>query len=373
MLLVSRKRIAGTCAILSLFTLAFGLGWVARGTTARVQPVAAARLVTPVANPAPRPQPVVRRIVVSPVVARVRARAARMARVRKHPAKKPVVVAHPVVQKSVPRVSVSLYERTVAGAVLARQGCHAGARGVGGLMILDFGKPAYNGHTYGTILFSNRFASNKSITRALYLYARNYVRCLPKGSAAQIVLARGTSNYHPSVPSAFKAGLKWARETQALQLNLEAHRLAGHVTSAAADDAEPAWDPHFRRTYSFFRGFQDGHTNRLIYNFGSLDGGVGAIWNARQAFFVAGGMRDSRALPEIYNHAMAHQWAFLAKIASNRYKRPVRFAGVMTQHHARFSMKPVDAHRALVRALAMHVGNQAPEVPRMLTNITAPG
>jgi hypothetical protein len=370
MLLVSRKRIAGTCAILSLSTAAFGLGWVARGTKGSPQPGAAAPLVRPVAHIALRPHPAVRRPVVSPVVARVRARAARMARTRRRAARKTVVVRR--VQKPVQRVSVSLYERTVAGAVLAKQGCHAGARGVGGLMILDFGKPAYNGHTYGTILFSSRFASNKAITRALYLYARHYVRCLPKRSTAQIVLARGTSNYHPAVPSAFKAGLKWARETQALQRTLEARGLARHVTSAAADDAEPAWDPHFHRTYSFFRGFQDAKTNRLIYNFGSLDGGVGAIWNAWQAFFVAGGMRDSRALPEIYNHAMAHQWAFLAQIARARYKRPVRFAGVMTQHHARFSMKPVDAHRALVRALAAHVGKDAPDVPRLLTNITAP-
>jgi hypothetical protein len=43
----------------------------------------------------------------------------------------------------------------------------------------------------------------------------------------------------------------------------------------------------------------------------------------------------------------------------------------MTQHHARFSLAPVDAHKALVRALAVHVGDDAPDVPQNLTNITA--
>jgi acyl-CoA hydrolase len=143
------------------------------------------------------------------------------------------------------------------------------------------------------------------------------------------------------------------------------------VTAAAASDAEPAWDPHFVRTYNFFRGFQDAKTGSLIYNFGSLDGGVGVIWNAKQAFLISGGLKDTRVVPEIYNNAMAHQWATLAKITTHRYRRPVRFAGVMTQHHARFSLAPVDAHEALVRALADHVGDAAPAVPQNLTNITS--
>jgi hypothetical protein len=67
------------------------------------------------------------------------------------------------------------------------------------------------------------------------------------------------------------------------------------------------------------RGFRDARTGHLLYNFGSFDGGVGAIWSARQAFFVAGGMRYARAIPEIYNCAMARQWAELAHIARHRY------------------------------------------------------
>jgi hypothetical protein len=269
---------------------------------------------------------------------------------------------------------VSLYERSTRPSVLRRQGCTAAKRDVGGIVILDFGQPAYNGHTYGTNLFSGRFAGNREITRAMLAYAGGYAYCLRSGSDARITLARGTSNYRPQVPSAYKAGHKWARETKALSRLLAKHGLDRHVTSAAANDVEPAWDRSFHKTRDFFRGYRDADPGHLLYNFGSLDGGVGSIWNARQAFFVTGGMKYVRAIPEIYNHAMAKQWAELAHIAHRTYKRPVKFAGVMTQHRAGTGwMKPHDAHRTLVRELATSVGSQAPEVPATLTNIRAAG
>ena len=150
------------------------------------------------------------------------------------------------------------------------------------------------------------------------------------------------------------------------------HGLHEHVTSAAAEDVEPAWDRTFHKTRDFFRGYRDARTGHLLYNFGSLDGGVGSVWNARQIFFVTSGMKYARAIPEIYNHAMAKQWADLAQIARHRYNRPVKFAGVMTTHTSRNrGMKPRDAHNVLARALASRVGSSAPDVPATLTNIVA--
>ncbi|MDX6470631.1 MAG: hypothetical protein QOF75_2434 [Gaiellaceae bacterium] len=269
------------------------------------------------------------------------------------------------------RATVSLYERTADPSVLGRQGCTAAQRGVGGIVILDFGQPAYNGHTYGTNLFSGRFAGNAEITRGLLSYARGYTRCLRRGSTLSITLARGTSNYHPAVPSPYNAGHRWARETARLSALLRAGGLDAHVSSAAADDVEPAWDRTFHRTRDFFRGYRAASTGHLLYNYGSLDGGVGSIWNARQAFFVASGMKYARVIPEIYNPSMARQWAELAHIAKRVYHRPVQFAGVMTTHTSRnHGMKPRDAHQTLVRALAA-AGSGAPDVPTTLTNIRA--
>ena len=274
-----------------------------------------------------------------------------------------------LVKLSKPRATISLYEHTVRQSTLRTQGCTAAKRGVGGIVILDFGQPAYNGHTYGTYLFSGRFAGNAAITRAMLGYAVGYRRCLPKGSELSISLARGTSNYHPQVPSAYQAGRRWARETHALERLLVKHRLASHVTSAAADDVEPAWDRSFHRTRDFFRGYRHAGAGHVLYNFGSLDGGVGSIWNAKQIFYVASGMKYVAAIPEIYNSAMAKQWAELAHIAKHRYHRPLKFAGVMTQRTSRNkATKPRDAHQMLVRALAS-VGPGVADVPPALTNI----
>jgi hypothetical protein len=270
------------------------------------------------------------------------------------------------------RATISLYEHTVRRTRLRVQGCSAAKRGVGGIVILDFGQPAYNGHGYGTYLFSGRFAGNKAITRAMFAYAAGYRYCLARHSKLRITLARGTSNYHPHLPSAYSAGRKWARETMSLAHRLRTHSLAAHVSSAAADDVEPAWDREFHRTRDFFRGYRDARIGHALYNYGSLDGGVDGIWNARQFFFVTSGMRYTQSIPEIYNHAMAREWAELAHIARHRYHRPLRFAGVMTTHTSRnHGMKPRDAHRTLMRALALRIGSGAADVPATLTNIRA--
>ncbi|HEU5243132.1 MAG TPA: hypothetical protein VFU33_01920 [Gaiellaceae bacterium] len=264
----------------------------------------------------------------------------------------------------------SIYEHKIHPWILSAQGCSAGRRHETGVVVLDFGKPAFERGGYGTILFSGRFATNHGITNAMAAYAHGYVRCLPEDSTASIELARGTSNYHPAVPSAYEAGVRWARETNRLGLRLARAGLAAHVESAAADDAEPAWDRSFRKTRQFFHGFRAAVHGHTLFDYGSLDGGVGAVWSARQAWYVAGGLRHTKALPEIYNSAMAQQWAELARIARGRYHRDVHFAGVMTQgtSSCNCGLRPTEAHRALANALGSVGIGQVP-LPVGGTNI----
>jgi hypothetical protein len=370
----SARRQAVLVAAVALGLVMLGLGLIglglqqdaASGALPLRPPAAAAVPATPYVPASPtRPRPLLELRVFTPrsVMPRFVAKARRLRALRRAARRQPHTSS---------RATISLYEHTIRRPVLRRQGCTAARRGVGGIVILDFGQPAWNGHSYGTNLFSGRFADNKSITRAMLAYAVGYRRCLHLESKLAITLARGTSNYRPQVPSAYKAGRKWARETMALAKMLRRRGLDEHVISAAADDVEPAWDRSFHRTRDFFRGYRDARTGHLLYNYGSLDGGVGAIWSARQAFFVTSGMKYARAIPEIYNHAMAKQWAELAHIARHRYHRPVRFAGVMTTHTARNrGMKPRDAHRILVRALAKRSGHAAPAVPSAMTNIVS--
>ncbi len=229
--------------------------------------------------------------------------------------------------------SPSLYEHTTSVRALRRQGCTAGRARVNGLVVLDFGKPEFRAAHggYGTITFANHFASNTAITWAVQSYALGYQRCVPKNSNARITLARGTSNYGIDVPSAYTAGRLWAQATVAIDRYLRLHEF-DRVIAAAAVGAEPAWDRGFTRTYDFFRGYAHANHRKLLYNYGSLDGGAGAIWTVRQAYYVSGGMRDARAVPEIYNRAMAKEWAELARETMRRYGEPIKLAGLMTQH-----------------------------------------
>jgi hypothetical protein len=239
---------------------------------------------------------------------------------------------------------------------LRAQGCKAGKAKQHGLVILAFGKVAHRKGVYGTLAFSGRFVSNRSITWAMKSFARGYSECLPKGSKASITLGRGTSNYDLDVPSQHRAGKLWAKQTRTLGLYLKRHGFT-RVTAAAAIDAEPAWDRGFRRTRDFFRGFHAMHTGDLLYNFGSLDGGVGSIWDLHQAWYVSGGMRYARAVPEIYNAEMAEQWATLSRLSVKRYGKPVQFAGLMTQYKSRCNrcgFKAKEARKVLLRALARH-------------------
>jgi hypothetical protein len=263
----------------------------------------------------------------------------------------------------------SIYEHRSQPWILRDQGCTAGQRHETGIVVLDFGKPTFEHGVYGTLLFSGRFARNRKITAAMLGYANGYVSCLPKGSTASIELARGTSNYHPSVPSAYRAGVQWARETNRLGRMLDKKGLSSHVTSAAADDAEPAWDPSFYDTRDFFHGFRMGVHGHTLYDYGSLDGGVGAVWGPKKAWYVAGTLRHTKALPEIYNSAMAQEWAELARMASHHH-RVVHFAGVMTQGtpDCDCGLRPPAAHEALAQALEDEgVGNAF--LPRGGTNI----
>ena len=123
-------------------------------------------------------------------------------------------------------------------------------------------------------------------------------------------------------------------------------------------------------TKHFFHGFRAAVHGHTPYDYGSLDGGVGAIWSARQMMYVTGGAGHTAALPEIYYPSQARQWAELAYLAHRWFHRRVHFAGVMTQGwpSCGCGYRPRAAHRALVRALASRNTGRT-RVPHVVTTI----
>jgi hypothetical protein len=321
-----------------------GVAVLSSGVTAAVLP---RQRIIVVQAPLPAPSPRVR----------LPARAAGVVALHARKAKRtPAPAATPISYGAT--VSPSLYESTISTKILRGQGCRAGHARVSGLVVLDFGKLAYRPRRggYGTVTFANRFASNRSVGWGAKAYARGYSECIPKSSRARITLALGTSNYDQDVPSTYEAGRQWAKQTALIGAYVKVHHF-DRVTAAAGDDVEPAWDRGFRRTYGFFRGYGSANSRFLLYNYGSLDGGVGKIWKLRQAYYVAGGMHAARAVPEIYNRAMAEQWAELSRLSVDRYGKPIKIAGLMTQHHGhcrRCGYTAARAHQVLKRELAKH-------------------
>src|SRR5204862_1502386 len=124
-----------------------------------VSALAAALVAVPAAVAAPAEFSAVRALVIAAKNAPVKL----VAHKRRHRVHQPRATVRPY-------VTISLYERTINPAVLRLQGCSAAKRGAGGIMILDFGRPGWDGHTYGTMLFSGRFAGNPAITRAMRAY-----------------------------------------------------------------------------------------------------------------------------------------------------------------------------------------------------------
>src|SRR5262249_11418208 len=133
----------------------------------------------------------------------------------------------------------------------------------------------------------------------------------------------------------------------------------------------PAWYLRFRKTMLFVHGFRERAHGRTLFDYGSLDGGVGSIWRASQMMYLTGGAGHTAVLPEIYYSSQAREWAELAHIAHRWYHRRVPFAGVMTHGPCRrCGLRPLAAHRALVHALAQVETGSTP-VPNRGTNIVS--
>jgi hypothetical protein len=71
---------------------------------------------------------------------------------------------------------------------------------------------------------------------------------------------------------------------------------------------------------------------------------------------------------------MAKQWAELSRQAVKRYGKPIKLAGLMTQHHRSCGIcgfTAAEAHRALVRELAKHPTTKVRKLAAA-TNLGAP-
>jgi hypothetical protein len=257
-----------------------------------------------------------------------------------------------VAAASYPYTTTSYYESTTSTSTLFNQGCAAGSDGAVGAIILDFGRPAYRDGAYGTMLFgSGGFASNVSILAAMKAFADGYWNCSPLRT--HVIVARGTSNYcHVGSacsllpPSYAAAGSYWGTRTNELGMYISNNGYASQETSAAAYDAEPAWDPGFISTHDFIAGYNS-TADWIMFDYGSLESGY---WSRAEEYYVAYAGANF-PLPETYYSSMAASWEGLEQWAVANRGASILMLGVTSEWPTPGTLTPHQGYDAMLDQL----------------------
>jgi hypothetical protein len=273
---------------------------------------------------------------------------------------------------SVETSTTSYYETSASPTVLGAQGQAAGASGMQGLVVLDFGRPASDGTSDGTLDFSHDVVSFAAIRAGVESYVTAYYDAASADTRLDVVVGTNDScgAYQPcgsvvcGCPDEPTSYVTWGQElaTTVEQLNAWSARLAAangftdtvHVW--AGDDAEPAFDPGFNNTKYVMQGYAQtvGGSYPPMVDYGSADPG---IWSDDQLLQIANGFAPNVAMPEMYTPGQIAQWADLVSYAKSQYGEAVTVYGVMTV--ATGTEHPQNAAADTVAALARVSGQSS--------------
>jgi hypothetical protein len=254
----------------------------------------------------------------------------------------PAAAAYPLA----PASTRSYYENNANPRVLSAQGAQAGRAAAQGLVILDFGRPAFNGVADGTVSFRGHFVYLAWVARGVENYIRSYYRTAPPGTVLDVAI--GTNNSCSSLEpcGALVCGCRYEPADyfgwgEALAATVEqvgawsaALRYGMHYTDlvrvVAADDAEPAFDPGFTNTYNVLAGYATtvGGAQPAMVDDGSAEP---FYWSEDQLLEVAYGFRPDIPMPQVYFPHQVTEWAALVRYARRRYHKQLLIFGVMAE------------------------------------------
>lgn len=242
-------------------------------------------------------------------------------------------------------LTTSYYEASASSAALGSQGQTAGQSGTQGLVILDFGRPASDGTSDGTLDFSHDVISFADITTGVESYVMSYYNAAPANTRLDVVVGTNDScgMYQPcgsvvcGCPYEPSSYIRWGQEfaNTVESLNAWSARVASSngftdtVHVWAGDDAEPAFDPGFDNTKYVMQGYAQavGGSYPPMVDYGSADPG---IWTNDQLLQIANGFSPNVAMPEMYTPSQVAEWAAVLSYAKTRYGENVTVFGVMT-------------------------------------------
>ncbi len=201
------------------------------------------------------------------------------------------------------------------------------------LVLLDIGGQSPRGVFLSLV---NRFISYGDLTAAVSAYVGGYHAYQRRH--APVTIALGTNN---DLYTTARSGRMWA--TQVVNPVRYAARRFKSITIAGADDMEPGFSAGPVHTRAWLRGYLAATKAKFVFN-GSADGcstrhawsRCNHGWSARVLSLLAGAAAPSRiiALPQIYNRAMAGQWAQISRTAKLSGHRPLHIVGPLTEQAA---------------------------------------
>ena len=242
--------------------------------------------------------------------------------------------------------TTSYYEQSASPTALSLQGQTAGQSATQGIVILDFGRPAFDGTSDGTFDFARNFLSFAAIRAGVESFVMSYYNAAPADTTLDVAVGTNDSCglYQPcgsivcGCPDEPANYITWGQHLADTVKQLgawskgiaSANGFTDTVRIVAADDAEPAFDPGFNNTKYVMQGYAQGVGGSYppMVDYGSADPG---IWSNDQLLQIANGFAPNVAMPEIYNPSQIGEWAALVAYAKAQYGEDVTLYGVMTQ------------------------------------------
>ena len=244
-----------------------------------------------------------------------------------------------------PSVTRSYYEHDANTSNLRSQGCDAAHSAARGLVILDFGRPGFNGGEYGayTLRSPALFVSGTAIRKAAIAFAYGFVRCHGIRRGMDIVAIGGNNSCSDNdphchgthqPPSFGEAGRQWNADVAALnKWRVATVTRKQSILVAAADDIEPSWEgesPTAEHTTVFNEAYNSAPFAAKMYDYGSNEQGY---WSDGVRYRLAYGLPHNFEVPQIYLTNMAPLWQKTSEWGAKhgRYGKIV-FSGILSQY-----------------------------------------
>ena len=215
------------------------------------------------------------------------------------------------------------FSRYVATTNMYSMGCNQGkasdAQGQHAqLVLLNFGDPGWNdAGTFGAWdSYIGGFNSIAAIQANVQNYLQGFWDCTVAGSKSFLNVAPGVTNAGSGINSSSDTalGTAWGNMVKSLGAWISAKGYTAQLGALGSADFEPGYGAP-SHAVNWANGFQS--TGSYYYDFGSADGcppygGCDNGWTQAIEYQLAWGNPHAFAAPQIYNAAMAQEWASIS-------------------------------------------------------------